>query len=252
MVLSDQQVWFADGYERNARFVSDLGAEVLAWLAPRPSERILDAGCGDGALTQRIAESGAIVTGVDLSASLLEAARRRGLDVVHADIVSLPFEAAFDAVFSNAVLHWIGESTKAAESIRRALKPGGRFVAEFGGHGNVAAIATALRAAARHFGGDESLAAPWFNPTTTAYRALLEASGFAVRRVELIPRPTPLPTGIEGWLDTFRKPFFAQFGDARGREVREWVIDILKRTLCDGDGQWTADYVRLRVAAIAV
>ncbi len=249
--LPEQQTWSATGYDRNARFVSDLGAQILSWLAPKSGERILDLGCGDGALTARIAASGADVVGVDISEALLAAARARGLDVRTGDAMALPFDAEFDAVFSNAVLHWVRAPAVAAAGMRRALKPGGRLVAEFGGHGNVAAIVTALRAAAEKFGGRGDLTAPWFYPTEAEYRAILEQAGFEVRRIELVARPTPLPTGIEGWLQTFRQPFFDQFGPERRAEVLAWVVALLKPALCDTGGQWTADYVRLRVDAVA-
>jgi len=249
--LPEQQTWSAEGYDRNARFVSDLGAQILFWLAPRAGERILDLGCGDGALTVRIAASGAGVVGVDISEALLAAARTRGLDVRIGDATALPFENEFDAVFSNAVLHWVREPAAAAAGIRRALKRGGRFVAEFGGHGNVAAVVTALRAAADCFGGRADLAAPWFYPTAAEYRVLLEGAGLDVRRIELVARPTLLPTGIEGWLQTFRQPFFDQFGPERRSEVLAWIVALLKPALCDTAGQWTADYVRLRVEAVA-
>jgi trans-aconitate methyltransferase len=248
--LPEKQSWSADAYGRNARFVSDLGGEILSWLDPRPGERILDLGCGDGALTERLAASGASVLGVDVSEDMLAAARRRGLDVLNCDARTLPFTAEFDAVFSNAVLHWVTEAEVAAGRMRAALKPGGRLVAEFGGHGNVAAIVTALRAASRLHGGDGSLAAPWFNPTPDEYRAILEAAGFRVERIGLFPRPTPLPTGIEGWLMTFRKPFFDQLGD-RSKAALDDVVQLLRPALCDTSGRWTADYVRLRVLAKA-
>lgn len=249
--LADVQRWDAAGYAKNARFVADLAGEIVSWLAPQPGERILDLGCGDGALTEQLARSGAIVVGVDASASMIEAARRRGLDVHIADARALPFSGEFDAVFSNAVLHWVTEAERAARSIRGALRAGGRFAAEFGGHGNVAAVATALRAAARTFGGEPSLAAPWFYPTCEQYSAILADAGFRVERIELVPRPTPLPTGIEGWLDTMRRPFFDQFG-ARRAEVIGYVADLLQPSLCDNSGRWSADYVRLRVLATAI
>jgi SAM-dependent methyltransferase len=249
MEAASKQVWAADSYDRNARFVSDLGGEILSWLAPKAGERILDLGCGDGALTEKLAASGASVLGVDTSASLLEAARARGLDVREADGHALPFDHQFDAVFSNAALHWMTQPEKVIDGIRRALKPGGRFVAEFGGHGNVAAIVTAMRAAARAFDGDSGLAGPWFYPTDREYAGMLEAAGFTVRRAGLFPRPTPLPTGIEGWLGTFRGVFFDQFGEKRDA-VLAYVADILRPSLCDRSGQWHADYVRLRVEAV--
>jgi SAM-dependent methyltransferase len=245
---SANQVWQAESYETNARFVSELGAEILSWLAPKRDERILDVGCGDGVLTQKLVAAGASVVGVDNSPSLLAAARARGLDVREGNAQALPFHGEFDAVFSNAALHWMTQPQKVIEGVKRALTSGGRFVAEFGGHGNVAAIMTALRAAVARFGGDSSLATPFFYPTDREYAGMLEAAGFRVDRAGLYPRPTPLPTGMEGWLGTFRGVFFDQFGDKRA-EVIGYVTDLLRPALCDQSGQWHADYVRLRVEA---
>jgi len=242
------QTWSAAGYDANARFVSEYGAEILGWLAPQAGERILDLGCGDGALSVQILEAGAHVLGVDTSTDLLRAARERGVDAREMDGQSLSFDGEFDAVFSNAALHWMPEADAVIAGVSRALKPGGRFVAEFGGHGNVSACVTAMRAAADKFGGDPALAGPWFFPTPAGYQARLERAGFAVNRIELVARPTPLPTGIEGWLLTFRAPFFAQFGE-RQSEVIAYVAGLLAPVLRASDGQWIADYVRLRVAA---
>ncbi len=161
----------------------------------------------------------------------------------------MTFDQEFDAVFSNAALHWMRDAGAVVEGVKRALKPGGRFVAEFGGHGNVAACVTAMRAAADKFGGNAALAGPWFFPTPEAYQRRLENAGFTVERIELVARPTPLPTGMEGWLMTFRPPFFAQFGD-RKDEVISWVTALLEPVLRTDDGQWFADYMRLRVAAV--
>jgi hypothetical protein len=127
--------------------------------------------------------------------------------------------------------------------------PGGRFVAEFGGHGNVAAIVTALLAVARICGGDASLCGPWFFPTPAEYRGLLEAEGFTVRRIGLYPRPTPLKTGMAEWLKLFRKPFFEQYGSEAENVIAE-TMELLRPSLCDSHGNWTADYVRLRVEAV--
>ena len=182
-------------------------------LDPQSNEHILDLGCGDGALTEKIAAAGARVVGVDSSPDFVEAAVKRGLDVRLMDGHDLSFENAFDAVFSNAALHWMTRPDEVAAGIWRALKPGGRFVAEFGGHGNVAAIVTAMTAVATMRDGDATLAHPWYFPTPDEYSAVLEGAGFEVERVELIPRPTPLPTGMRAWLAIFRAPFFEQFGD---------------------------------------
>ncbi len=242
------QTWDAADYDANARFVSDYGAEILNWLSPRAGERVLDLGCGDGVLSRKIIEAGAQVVGVDISAELLRVARDHGIDARQIDGEALPFEREFDAVFSNAALHWMTNPDAVIDGIKRALKPGGRFVAEFGGHGNVAACVTAMRAAADKFGRDPALAGPWFFPTPERYRARLERAGFRVNRIALVARPTPLPTGMEGWLMTFRGPFFAQFGE-RKQDVLNWVADLLAPSLCDSHGQWFADDMRLRVSA---
>lgn len=241
-----KQHWTAEAYEANARFVSDLGGKALALLDPKHGERILDLGCGDGALTERIVKAGATVVGIDTSEDLLTAAKTRGLDVRTMDGHALTFDREFDAVFSNAALHWMTQPEKVIEGVRRALKPGGRFVGEFGGHGNVAAIMTALRAVVDADVGERGSATPWFYPTAEEYRAMLEGAGFAVREIRLHPRPTPLPTGMEGWLNTFRKGFFE---DKKGTVALQRVLDLLRPSLCDAKGQWTADYVRLRFAA---
>ena len=244
-----EQSWSAEGYANHARFVSDLAGGVFEWLAPKAGESILDLGCGDGALTEQIAATGASVVGIDSSQDMVEAARGRGLDAQLSNAVQLSFDTEFDAVFSNAALHWVPEANDVARGVARALKPGGRFVAEFGGFGNVAAIVTAMMAAAKHFGGDKALAHPWYFPAPEEYGHVLQRAGFSVDRAELIPRPTPLPTGIEGWLSTFRAPFFDQFHGAKREEVLAFVVDSLRPSLCGVEGGWIADYVRLRVEA---
>lgn len=244
------QTWSPESYEANARFVSELGAGVLEWLAPRAGERILDIGCGDGVLTVKLIEAGAEVVGVDDSPEMLEAARARGIDARRMDARALTFEKEFDAVFSNAALHWILPPEKVVEGIARVLKPGGRFVAEFGGHGNIAAIATAMRAVGRARGADLNLASPWFFPTAAEYSALLEAAGFTVERTEHFARPTQLPSDMAAWLMVFRRPFFDQFAEPERSAVVDEVVDLLRPSLCDSEGVWTGDYVRLRVEAL--
>ncbi len=242
------QCWSPDTYEDNVRFVTDLGAGVVEWLDLKPGERILDLGCGDGVLTVKLIEGGAEVVGADASEEFVQAARQRGIDARLTDAHALTFEREFDAVFSNAALHWMTQPEKVIAGVARALKPGGRFVAEFGGFGNVAAFCTAIRAVGEAMGGDTSLDAPWFFPTEDQYSGMLETAGFTVERIMRFARPTPLPTGARGWLEIMRAPFFDQFGERR-EEALNKVIGALEPSLRDHSGQWFADYVRLRFAA---
>lgn len=243
------QDWKATQYAENARFVSELGRGVVEWLAPKPGERILDLGCGDGALTVELVQAGAEVVGVDASPDMIRAANDRGLDARLMPGESLNFNREFDAVFSNAALHWMLKPDEVLDGVARALKPGGRFVAEFGGHGNVAAIAVALRAALALIGKPCHDFTPWFYPSPQAYAERLEKHGFKVDRMILFPRPTPLPTGMERWLETFAGPFFAKCDPGDTPQVIQEATALLRPSLCDEKGNWTADYVRLRFAA---
>ncbi len=245
-----KQVWRAADYARNARFVSELGRPLLAMLDPRPGERILDLGCGDGALTAEIAAAGARVLGVDHAPDMIRAARERGLEAELVDAFALPYVRRFDAVFSNAAIHWMKRDPEAVVAgVARALVPGGRFVGEFGGFGNVAAIVTALLAVLARRGIDGEAVLPWYFPTPTAWGRLLEARGFEIVEIALVPRPTPLPTGMEGWLETFAGPLFAALPEDARAEARNEAIALLRPSLCDEQGGWIADYVRLRFAA---
>ncbi|HLY36459.1 MAG TPA: methyltransferase domain-containing protein [Candidatus Binatia bacterium] len=241
------QRWDPERYARTARFVSDLGAPVLDILAPQPGERILDLGCGDGVLTAELVARGSVVVGVDASAAQVEAARRRGLDARVMAGERLAFDGEFDAVFSNAALHWMHDADAVITGVRRALRAGGRFVGELGGHGCVARIVAALRAALAAQGVDAEPIRQWYFPTEDEYRARLEAGGFRVDSIALFPRPTPLPGDIGDWLETFAGTFLAAARD-RGA-LHEAVRATLAPALRDADGRWTADYIRLRFAA---
>jgi SAM-dependent methyltransferase len=249
-MTATNQSWDPDAYARNARFVSDLGAPVVELLAPRSGERILDLGCGDGALTIKLAEFGCDVVGVDASAPQVEAARRLGLDARVADGVRLAFDAEFDAVFSNAAIHWMKPPDDVITGVWRALRPGGRFVGEFGGYGCVETIKRALIDALRRRDIEGDALNPWYFPTVEDYSARLVRRGFAVRYIALIPRPTPLPTEINGWLETFAQSFMAPLADSDRPGFIDEVRELLRPGLCDANGgKWFADYVRLRFAA---
>ena len=243
-------LWNADIYERNARFVSDLGLAVVSLLDPQPSERILDLGCGDGVLSAKLQELRCTVVGIDPSFDFVQAAVTRGVDARLGDARSLAFDVEFDAVFSNAVLHWIPESQMVADGVFRSLKPGGRFVGEFGGHGNIAAIMTSLVATLRFRGVELEQNLGWYYPTPNEYRTVLKKAGFNINSIELIPRPTPLPTGMEGWLRTFRGSYLRDKLGNQAENALQEVIENLRFALCDSTGNWTADYVRLRFDAV--
>src|SRR5688572_2174064 len=243
------QKWDPATYSRNARFVSDLGSPVLELLAARRGERILDLGCGDGVLTKRLVDFGCEVVAVDSSAPQIEAARRLGLDARVMAAEELPFQDEFDAVFSNAVLHWITRADAMIAGVYRSLKPGGRFVAECGGHGCVNRIETALVEALDRRGLDGKARVPWYFPTPGDYATRLERAGFRVDSIALIPRPTPLPGDVIGWLETFAQNFTAALPEQQRRGYLEEVRSALEPRLCDARAGWVADYVRLRFFA---
>ena len=243
------QTWDPERYARNARFVSDLAAAVVELLNPLPGERILDLGCGDGVLTAKFAEMGCSVVGIDASAAQIEAARKLGLDARVMDGEKLAFDGAFDAVFSNAALHWMRNPEAVISGAWRALRPNGRFVAECGGHGCVAKIKKALVAALNRRGRDGEAAVPWYFPTVEEYSALLNNAGFSISAIALIPRPTPLPGDVTGWLETFGESFTACLPLPERPAYIAEVREALRPELSDSDGKWTADYVRLRFSA---
>ena len=241
------QTWASDTYQANAGFVSAYGRDVLGWLDAKPGECILDLGCGDGALTRDIAAAGAEVVGVDASESFVATARAQGIDARVMDGQRLDFEREFDAVFTNAALHWMLDGEAVVAGVARALRPGGRFIGEFGGFGNVAAINAVMNAVGEAMG--RPARADWkFFPTVERYRAMLEAEGFEVEEIVSFYRPTELPTGLRGWLRIMRAPFFEQFGE-REAEAYDRVERALATALRDERGRWFADYVRLRFRA---
>ncbi|MGM0584425.1 MAG: class I SAM-dependent methyltransferase [Pseudomonadota bacterium] len=241
--------WSASAYAANARFVSDLGAPVVALLDPKPGERILDLGCGDGALSEALAAAGAEVVGADASADMVAAARARGIAAVAADGHALGFHGEFDAVFSNAALHWMTEPDAVLAGVARALRPGGRFVAEQGGHGNVAAIRTALICALGEAGVESTLHDVWSFPSVAEQTERLERAGLEVEEIALIPRPTRVEAGLEAWLETLAAPALAKLPEAARPAARARVAALAAPALRDAAGVWWADYVRLRFRA---
>ena len=247
------QTWDPVAYEKNGAFVHELAAGVLEWLAAKPEEYILDLGCGNGVLTKRIAATGANVLGVDSSPEMVAAARGNGIVANLAGAEALPFtDGTFDAVFSNAALHWVRDQDAMMTQVRRVLKPGGRFVGEMGGHGNIAAIRVAFIAVLERHGHADREDGVNYYPTAESYSKRLERHGLQVERISLIPRPTLLGAdGMTGWLRTFRRGVLAGLPENLREQVVDETAALLAPALRDEEGNWIADYVRLRFVATA-
>lgn len=252
--------WNSRDYATHARFVSDYGATLIDMLAPCRGEIILDLGCGDGVLTKKLIDTGATMIAIDAAADMVARARVIGVEAQQCDVRDLADWQRFDAVFSNAVLHWLGNRDQAQLALQRifaALKPAGRFVGEFGGAGNIASIIDALDAYARYAAEHRiptGTPMQWYFPNTTDFTALLQKTGFEVDEMMLYPRPTPLPTTIQGWLETMCRPFL-DTGDKVdpdapcNPDALAFLQDYLKPSLYDPYGEWVVDYVRLRFRA---
>jgi len=240
--------WNPDSYNQHTAFVSELALPVIDLLAPQPGELILDAGCGEGTLAREIRRRGAEVIGIDTSAEMVAAARANGIEAQVASVTDLPFVNTFDAVFSNAMLHWVKDAEGAVTQIARSLKPGGRFVAEFGGEGNAYHLVDAMkRAFSAHpeWGAFEN---PWYFPSIEEYATLLQSAGFAVESIELIPRPTPMDDIIH-WLDIFANGVTEHLSREEFEVFKRECRDILRPILYREDEGWIIDYVRLRLKA---
>ena len=243
------QTWEAERYAEAGAFVPVLGQPVVDLLAPQPGERILDLGCGDGILSEKIAAMGATVVAVDAAPGLIAAAKARGVDARLMDGQRLPFTTEFDAVFSNAALHWMRDADAVIAGVKRALKPGSRFVAEMGGHGNIASVIVALTAVLARRRIAAGPLNPFYFPTAEAYRTKLENAGFSVQEIAILPRPTVLTSDIEPWLDAFCEAFLVAVPRPdRGAALAE-TIELLRPVLQAEDGRWILDYVRLRFRA---
>ena len=253
--MVDEKEWDASFYDSKHSYITKYGDNLIDLLSPRRGERILDLGCGTGHLTHRIAESGAAVVGIDSAPDMVETARRRypDLEFERMDGADFRFDEPFDAVFSNAAIHWMKPPEGVAASISRALKPGGRVVAELGGRGNIRRVMAGI---ARGLHDQEDAAGPdlnpWYFPSIGQYASLLEAHGLSVEYAILFDRPTPLDDGGNGmrnWLEMFASGILKAIPDDR----RPAVIGAIERELRPvlyRDGTWYADYVRLRVVAI--
>ena len=243
------QSWHPDSYQENAGFVARLGADVLALLAPQSRERILDLGCGDGVLTEELAKFAAHVVGIDASAEQIAGARSKGLNAHVMDGAAIQLDETFDAVFSNAALHWMTDPDAVIAGVKGVLRPGGRFVAEFGGAGNVERIRLAMEQALTDRGLDGPSLNPWYFPSCEDYSQRLKSAGFIVDSMELIDRPTELPGDVTGWLATFAESYLQAVPEEEQPALLAEVRAKLESQSRREDGVWIADYVRLRFAA---
>ncbi len=246
--------WSALEYARNAAFVPELGSAALDLLAPIPGELILDIGCGDGALTARIGEAGARVIGLDSSPEMVEAARARGVDAFVADAEALDLDkqverfGQFDAVFSNAALHWMLDPDAVASGLFAILKPGGRFVGEMGAAGNLALLRQAIRDELTARGYALPADDPAWYPTAEEFSRLYSVAGFVDIRAERIERPTDLPGGVANWVTTFRSGLFdmVMVPEWERDDIAAAIVGRVAGVLRKPDGSFFADYVRLR------
>lgn len=249
-----EQVWKPNDYDRQLSFVSAYGKGVAELLAPQPGEHILDLGCGTGDLAYEISASGAYVTGMDYSAEMIERAKSKypGLTFVVGDGENFNTEMPYDAVFSNAALHWMKDAASVVRSVYDSLKPGGRFVAEFGGLGNIDEIYQAIKFVfANYYRIDAGTRNPWYFPSLGQYAALLESQGFRVHLAHHFDRPTKLSEGKDGikhWLLQFGDHFFEGFTAVEKSEAIDRISHAAQETLWYKDAFY-GDYRRLRVYA---
>lgn len=245
--------WDPELYEARHSFVWQFGQDLIGLLDPKPGEQILDLGCGPGQLTAKIAEAGASVIGLDASPAMIGQARQNfpQLSFVLQDAATMQFQEQFDAVFSNAALHWMLHREAVARSVAAALKIGGRFVAELGGRGNIHEIERAIETVARRYFGAAVPARRTYYPAPGEYASLLEAVGFEVRSAVLFDRPTLLEgeAGMENWIRQFKAYYFESLSPPEAaRAIREVVEEL--RPIAFRNGTWVADYRRLRFVAV--
>ncbi len=240
--------WNANNYNKHADFVSILATPVVELLNPQKDEKILDLGCGDGTLAIDIEKVGAKVVAVDLSEDMVKKTNEKGIEAYVMSATELNFQNEFDAVFSNAVLHWVKEPEIALEKIYNALKDEGRFIAEFGGYGNIKHLTDAMQTVFDRHPEYGEFNNPWYFPKEEEYKQLLQKSGFEVTYIEIIPRPTKIDD-ISNWLNIFANGIVSHLEKEQQINFNKEVRAILKPIIYSQKDGWVADYVRLRLRA---
>lgn len=252
--MTNNSLWDAQHYDQKLGFVSQLGQDLVAWLQPKPGERVLDLGCGTGDLTAQISQSGAHVVGMDISASMVGAAQAKyeQLQFIVGNAEDFHTDEPFDAVFSNAALHWMTHPSNVIACVWQALTPGGRFVAELGGKGNVGTVISACEEALDEIGVSSQGKNPWYFPSIGQYTTLLEHQGFHTADAIHFDRPTEMldgDNGLEHWLLGFAGSYLDGLDLSTQRRVIERVATISRPHLFN-NGRWWIDYKRLRIRAI--
>ena len=249
--MKESNTWDAENYNKHADFVSNLAMPVIDLLDPKENEIILDLGCGEGTLAIEIEKLNTKVIAVDLSVSMIKKTKAKGIEAYVMSATQLTFENEFDAVFSNAVLHWVNDSKTAINKIHTALKGNGRFIAEFGGYGNIKYLTDAMQEVFNNHPEYGQFNNPWYFPKKTEYKKLLENNGFNVKYIELIPRPTKIDD-IRNWLDIFANGIVSHLKQEQQSQFKEEVREILKPKIYSEKDGWIADYVRLRLKAYKI
>jgi trans-aconitate methyltransferase len=244
------QRWSPELYDTKAKFVGDLASAAVDLLNIVPGERILDLGCGDGYLSQKLVNKGAVLVGADFSPELVTTARGRGIDARHYNGEELDFSNEFDGAFSNAAMHWMKRADLVADGIFRALKPGGRFVGEFAGKRNAQIIRTAVHGSLDAMGFESARIDPWYLPDAEEYNAVLVAAGFSVEQISHFDRPVVIDYHVSDWIRTFGSPYLSLLSEDQKTRLLDEVTETIRPSLYGADGKWTVDYTRVRFLAV--
>jgi 2-isopropylmalate synthase len=247
--IEETNQWNPKTYNKHTSFVSALALPVVDLLNPQKEENILDIGCGDGTLAVEIERRGAKVIGVDMSAEMINVCKSSGIEAYVGSVTALSYTNIFDAVFSNAMLHWVKDARGAVQNMAKSLKVGGRFVCEFGGEGNAYHLVSAMETVFAHHPEFGVFDNPWYFPSVETYTSLLESEGFIVEYIEIIPRPTPMDD-IANWLDIFANGVTSDLSVKQYEMFKKEVIEILKTKIYSEEEGWMLDYKRLRVKAV--
>lgn len=247
-MIEKRDSWDIEKYQKLVNSLPKAGTIALTFLQPNAGEKILDLGCGEGTLTEKIQSMGCHTLGIDSSPKMIKACASRNINVQLMDARFLKFDEEFDAVFSHASLHWMNGAEMVVKGVAKALKNGGRFIAECGGIGNVSIIESSLINAVINAGFDAH--SPWYNLDETDYKAMLESHGLKVEFIHLIPIMEPLRNGIRAWLEIFAHQFLIAVPHEMHSHIFDEAEKLMRPLLCNEEGMWHADYVRLSVKAI--